>query len=174
MANNCALVKGSYNVPANRSGCITVGSKHGEQFEMNADFMDSGSASGAACSCCEYRQYVRGVFRYRALASDPWITVNHLLRNGVALSFAYFNEDGFPDGGAYGYRAFNGCSDSFLPLPRATGCQYRGTDFPGLANIPAGNQYEIYLEFRGAIVDVCNSETQVQSSTWTVDCRGVA
>jgi len=174
MANNCTLVKGSYRVPDNRSGCVFVGGKHGESFEMNADFVDSGSGSGAACSCCEYRQYVRGQFQYRASDQDPWITVNLLLRYGVPLSLVNFNEDGFPDGSAYGYRAFNGCSDAFLPSPRATGCQYRGTDFPGLSNLASGTQYNIDLEFRGAIVDVCNNEALVQGSTWTVSCQGVA
>jgi hypothetical protein len=166
MSDNCTLKKGSYAIPTNRTGCIVHGGKHGERFDMHADFVDT-------CACCEYRQYVRGYFQYRASDQDPWITVQHLLRWGTPLSPAQYNEDGFPNGDAYGYRAFNGCSDQFLPLPRTTGCQYRGSDFPGLT-VPGGTQYRISLEFKGEIVDTCNSDAVVQGSLWTVACQGVA
>jgi hypothetical protein len=166
---NCTLVKSSYAIPANRSGCTTVGNKRGESFEMNADFQGTGSSE---CRCCEYRQYVRGYGRYRANSASPWTTVNHLLRWGVPLSPVNYNEDGFSNGSAYGYRAFNGCSDDFLPHPRTTGCQYRGTDYPGLT-LPTGYQYDVQLDFIGQIVDVCNSNTVIQSSAWTVSCQGV-
>ena len=169
MANTCVVA--AYNVPANRTGCIIVGNKHGEQFEMNADFTNSMSGGGASCSCCEYRQFVRGVAWYRQNDQSPWTLVFHLLRWGIPLSPIYFYEDGFTNGGAYGYRAFDGGTDAFLPT-RATGCQYRGVDFPGLT-LPAGFQYTFALDFIGAIVDVCNNNTVVRSSAWTVACQGV-
>ncbi len=155
-----------YNVPENRSGCRIDGSKVGESFEMNADF-----ASVGDCMCCEYRQYIRGRFRIRG-RDGTWVTLNHLLRFGIPLSPDHFYEDGFPNGDAYGYRKFNGCSDAFLPPPRLTGFQYRGTDFPGIGGLNPGEAYDIVLHFRGEIVDTCAQNRVLQSSDWTVSCQG--
>ncbi len=130
-----------------------------------------------SCQCCEYRQYLKGQFRMRR-PPGAWTTVPLLLRFGVPINLNTFNEDGFPGGAAYGYRAFNGCQDIFIPN-RANGCTYIGHDFPGFRNLTAGDEYDIDLIFKGEIVDVCNPDpagrpTVRFSAQWVVHCQGVA
>ncbi|NUL82302.1 MAG: hypothetical protein HUU60_06215 [Armatimonadetes bacterium] len=158
----------AFNVPTNRSGCVNEDAgggrrKAGERFNMNADFTGK-------CECCEYRQYVKGFFKFNG------VNLVHRLC-GENLDENNYREDGFEQGTdchRYGYRAdaWGQASNDIYQAPnRATGCEYRGFDFPGItAN--AGNTYEVNLSFRGEIVDVCNGNKVVRTTTWTVKCSG--
>ncbi len=60
--------------------------------------------------------------------------------------------------------------DQYLPK-RADGCEYKGYDFPGIAGA-AGATFDINLEFRGEIIDVCNGNKVLLSKTWQVQFSG--
>ncbi|SPF54647.1 hypothetical protein SBA4_6540006 [Candidatus Sulfopaludibacter sp. SbA4] len=113
------------------------------------------------CACCEYRQLVAGSFDYLLPGAAVWTHGPHALRFGVPLTTAALNEDGVGFS-AYGYRAFNGCTDDFVDgagrINRAAGCFYQGHDFPSLnlppGLLPPGTQLRIDLIFRGDAVDL--------------------
>ncbi len=168
--SSCSLT--SATIPTHASGCMITSSTSAgfiviSPFQMNADFS---SGPNTPCSCCEYRQYVRGYFK-RKPPGGSWSTDVHHLRNGVALDPTTYHEDGYPDGGAYGYRAFNGGDDDFLPHPRATGCSYRGNDAPSMP-VDSGWNYDFHLDFIALIVDTCNSNKVITTYTWSVGCSG--
>jgi hypothetical protein len=171
----------AFNVPTGRSGCTQVGNKVGEQFRMEADFGSTGP--GCTCSCGEYRQYIRGAFSVNGR------NVQHLVPNpggGAPLPMRArpaagaadgFLEDGIPTPPAginvyYGHRGEGSTdpSDTYATT-RATGCQYRGSDFPGIT-APTGTTYVIDLDFRGQIVDVCNAGQVKNTADWLVNCTG--
>lgn len=167
----------NFDVPVGRSGCTQEGGKVGERFRMEADFT-------AACSCCEYRQFVRGSFTangrpVRHLLPDPAGGAPRpmLPRPGAGDPGDNFLEDGVasPPAGVnafYGHRTEGNTdpTDKYLP-DRADGCQYRGNDFPGLRGA-SGMTYTIDLDFRGQIIDRCNSDAVKNASDWTVSCSG--
>lgn len=182
--NLCCVA--AFNVPTARSGCTTVaagaGNKMGEKFNLEIDFDSTGA--GCVCSCGEYRQFVRGTFAANGT------TVVHLLPNpagGAPVKMLprpaagdasdNFIEDGLvsPPAGAnvyYGHRSEGSTDSTDMYLPdRATGCQYRGTDFPGLASV-AGTNVSVDLDFRGQAVDTCNGTATVQQNEWTTTCSG--
>jgi hypothetical protein len=170
---NAAVV--SFAVPDNRSGCVVEGGvRAGERFQMNIQFSSAGTN---VCANGEFRQYVRGSFRWREHSTDPWNTMVHYLRNGVQLSPTDYHEDGFANGSAYGYRAFNGCDDNFYTdaghttADRANGCYYGGRDFPSYTGV-AGDEYSVTLDFRGDAVDASDHDAVLQSNTWNVNCQG--
>lgn len=148
-----------------------MGPKVGQSFKMEADFTNTGQGQ---CSCCEYRQDVKGYAKYRPVGG-AWITISKPLNNGVIMEENTFHEDG--TGGvntAFGHRGFAAAPDDIYRSPdRATGCEYRGTDFPGLSGLSAGMQFDINLTFRGRIIDVCNGDAILGERTWTVRCCGV-
>ena len=155
-----------FDVPANRSGCQIGPTFARESFNMNADFS---SRESCECGCCEYRQYVRGRF----LANGAAVT--HQLPSGP-LSATTFQEDGIPNfygAGShafYGHRADAGFPNDVYQAPdRATGCEYRGFDRPGISG--PQDLYEVDLEFRGEIIDTCCWNRVLRSSTWRVRCQ---
>ena len=168
----CELV--SKTIPANQTACTTSTNGDGTKnvrvsFGMNASFRDN-------CSCCEYRQNVKGEFKYKGKK------VPHQMNPGVFLQKDTFNEDGFgvptPAGSNanYGRRgdAQNPAHDRYLnPAVRGAGCTYAGTDAPGMSNMQPGAAYSFNLAFEGTIIDSCNGTT-LQTNTWTVNCAGTA
>jgi hypothetical protein len=167
-AQKCCLTR--FAVPTGRSGNqVTRPSpgrrKAGERFKMEADF--GGASAPCMCKCCEYRQYVRGYVKYRDQIQ------RHMLPSGE-LSATDFKEDGItspPPGPHFGHRDEpEAADDRYLPA-RADGCEYRGSDFPGLTGAP-GERFEIKLEFKGEIIDVCDNNKVVQSATWVVSFSG--
>jgi hypothetical protein len=168
----------AFNVPVGRSGCTQVGTKAGEQFRMEADFR------GPNCACCEYRQFVRGTFvvngrAVRHLLPDPAGGAPRpmLPRPAPGSGNDNFLEDGFaaPPAGInsfYGHRSQGDTdpSDRYLP-DRATGCQYRGTDFPGI-RAASGATFTVDLDFRGRVIDTCNGNVVKNFNEWTVRCSG--
>jgi len=139
--------------------------KAGEVFNMLATFAeDQGKCK---CACCEYRQYVRGSFKLNGQI------VLHPLPSGF-LSPVEFKEDGVAGvayGPHFGHRDEIGAPDDLYLPTRQDGCEYQGNDFPGMAGRP-GNTFDIELEYRGEIIDVCNSNVVLQSTTWRVKFSG--
>jgi len=119
------------------------------------------------CACCEYRQYVRGFFIINGQK------VNHMLPSGL-LDPLIFKEDGLigvPSGPHYGHRdEIERPSDRYLPT-RQDGCEYQGHDFPGVSG-PPDMTFDFNLEFQGEIIDVCNNNVVLQSTTWRVKFSG--
>jgi hypothetical protein len=176
----------TFNVPTARSGCTTVAAgarnKMGETFNMEIDFDSTGA--GCACSCGEYRQLLRGTFTVNGttlvhLVPNPagGAPAKMLPRPAAGSASDNFLEDGIPSPPSgtnvyYGHRSEGSTdsTDTYLP-DRATGCQYRGNDFPGITAI-AGTNVTIDLDFRGQAIDTCNLNTCVQQNDWTVTCSG--
>ncbi|HVR47270.1 MAG TPA: IPT/TIG domain-containing protein [Candidatus Binatia bacterium] len=184
--NVCGVA--TFNVPTARSGCTTVaagaGNKMGEKFNMEIDFDSTGP--GCVCSCCEYRQFVRGTFTVNGVTKVKMLRnpaggppLKLLPRPAAGAASDNFREDGLvtPDPGMnvwYGHRAepiTTDTTDIYQQPDRATGCQYRGNDFPGYAGLP-GTTVSIDLDFRGQVIDTCNGNAVVQQIEWTVTCSG--
>ncbi|HEY6326660.1 MAG TPA: IPT/TIG domain-containing protein [Candidatus Cybelea sp.] len=182
--NICSVA--AFNVPTARSGCTTVAAgarkQMGEKFNMEMDFDSTGP--GCVCSCCEYRQFVRGTFTANGttivlLLPNPagGAPLKLLPRPAAGAPSDNFLEDGLVSPGAgvnvhYGHRSEGSTdpTDTYLP-DRPTGCQYRGNDFPGITS-SAGTNVTVDLDFRGQAVDTCNATACVQQNEWTVTCSG--
>jgi len=162
---NCTL-SGAFDTPNNRTGPQLTLRPDGtyiawERFFMNADFS---STTPAECRCCEYRQYVKGHMKTRAPGQD-WVT---------GWSEANYVEDLLPDGRGYGHRNQpQYLTDKYLPLPRATGCSYRGIDSPSVSPLGLGDEYDILLVFKATIIDVCNGNAIKSTALWTVRIVGI-
>jgi hypothetical protein len=154
----------------------------GEQFKMEIDFESTGA--GCTCSCGEYRQLLRGSFVVSGttivhLLPNPAVgaPVKMLPRPAAGATADNFLEDGLTGsiGSAnvyYGHRSEGSTdtTDQYLP-DRATGCQYRGNDFPGITSA-VGTIVSIDLDFRGQSIDTCNGNAVSQQNEWTVTCSG--
>lgn len=170
--SRCELVMN--DIPNSRSGCMVTDNGDGtgsvtEEFYMDARFR-------ANCSCCEYRQFVKGEFKIDGQM------VEHLLGPGEQLEKNTFHEDckrkpHAQENACYGHRSDPnnsvGCTDDAYTTPhnRAIGCNYVGVDSPHLSNWPTGSTYSLNLDFEGKILDVCNGTT-LRTATWSVNCSG--
>jgi hypothetical protein len=177
----------TFNVPTARSGSTTESAgtnrnKMGEKFNMEIDFDSTGA--GCVCSCGEYRQLLRGSFVANGttivhLLPNPagGAPVKMLPRPAAGAASDNYLEDGLTVTGAndnvhYGHRSegSSDTTDQYLP-DRATGCQYRGNDFPGITSA-VGTTVSIDLDFRGQAIDTCNGNAVSQQNDWTVTCSG--
>ena len=147
-----------FDAPLNSATDATAKS---EFFEMEADFAARGRR--CRCSCCEYRQFVRGTFSDAAGAP-----VRFDMPSG-ALSTTAYCEDGTIDEfgpdrhGYYGHRDTSSGGDAYSGKGAATGCSYRANETPSCPPTDG-----VHLEFLGLIVDVCRG-TVVAKRTWVVD-----
>ena len=166
------VVPGGFAVPGNRTGVALSpdGSRKGDPFVMNIDFADGPHPT--MCPVGEYRQFVQGAFTLNGV-DQAFQLANPNGGPPVLFSRTTFREDGLaaPPAGAsvfYGHRddpSNNGdSSDAYLP-DRLTGCQYRGTDSPG---IPTVAGMALQVDFIGQAVDQATGGQVVQSATWTV------
>jgi hypothetical protein len=188
------VAPGGFNVPNNR---VLPGAqpaptaahpdlmRDGEQFTMDVDF--TSTPFPAACAVGEYRQYVRGRFVVNGS------TISHDLapatgwsggtpqrmqpRPAAGSATEDYTEDGLQQRNVdrhnlrYGYRqGWLFATDQFLP-DRQTGCQYRGTDFPGLTGLP-GDTYTIDLDFRGQAIDRGTGSQVLATNDWNVNISG--
>jgi hypothetical protein len=136
-----------------------------EFFEMDASLGAGpggifGTLRGCRCSCCEYRQFVRGTFHDSAgdavlfdLPSGP-------------LAPTEYREDGTIDEfstqkhGYYGHRDTSTPGDAYSGTG---GCMYRANETPSCPPTDG-----VHLEFLGLIVDVCRGRVTAKR-TWVVD-----
>lgn len=132
-----------------------------EHFEMEADFLSA--ARRCRCSCCEYRQYVRGTFTDAGGAA-----VRFDMPSGP-LDPARYCEDGAVDEfgpgahGYYGHRDTSSPGDAYSGPGAQKGCDYRADE---KASCPPSDS--AHLEFLGLIVDRCRRRV-VEKRTWVVD-----
>jgi hypothetical protein len=175
LADRCCV--GTFNVPiAAESHSDPAGPglrRAGVRFRMDVDFTTGGDCR---CECGEYRHFVRGTF---TLNGRP---VTHLLPNpaggarpmlprpapGAAVD--NFQEDGAIVAGVNmfpGHRTLPqaGPNDPYLP-DRATGCRYRGKDYPSMTGRVGVDTFTMDLDFRGTVIDVCNSDAVTNSNEW--------
>jgi len=137
------------------------------QFEAEGD---------CVCSCCEFRQYVRGGFWVDGFPLPLILFQSNV--GGVPVT-VFIDENEFREDGAgnrnfrYGHRADNqDPHDLYLGPDRPTGCFYLGTDNAGITARP-GFQYRIQLEFRSYITDTCRQITEIANvREWEVRCEG--
>lgn len=166
----CSVTR--FEVPKDKSACRTEGTHTGQSFRMEIDF-------GGTCGNCEYRQFIRGYYKVNG------VELAHMLPGpanppryepGQPISRVDYLEDGltpYPGYGPhYGHRNEIGAADDIYQSPdRATGCQYRGSDFPGISGLRSGDTYDIHLDFKGEVINTAESST-LRSTTWTVACAG--
>lgn len=168
-------------IPHPLNGSVPTGLGVARRFEVQAQFQ---GLNGNSCSCCEYRQYVRGM---RARIGLPFL----LGVAGLSWESSNTNAQGFgmgcdqwvEDNGTlgsctfpgYGHRDNTSCplgSDTYGP----DGCSYRGGDMPG-----GVTAVKYFAEFEGRVVlkPGCGSnpatrEVVIDRQNWTVCCeRGV-
>jgi hypothetical protein len=170
-----------FHVPTGVSGCKVVATtpgsrKAGDEFRMEVDFHEP--AHPVTCAVGEYRQYVSGTFTVNG------VNISHGLPNPaggapLTMSSTTLMEDGLVAPPVtmnvfYGHRidqAGNGDpTDRYLPQ-RDDGCQYRGTDFPGV-EAGIGSTYNVALNFQGDAIDRATSDLVLQSNSWSVNCSG--
>jgi hypothetical protein len=139
-----------------------------QYFEMKATF---NSEAPGSCRCCQYRQYIKGYVKVKA-PGGKWQKIPLQLAYDKQLEEGIFQEDGDADGNAYGHRAFPCLTDNYYgrdgKVDRPEGCIYAGWDSPGLLRIPSGWSYDIHLDFKGVIIDLCNRDREVAKKTWPV------
>ena len=161
---------GGFEAPVNSSTDATAKL---ELFEMAADFSARGLR--CRCSCCEYRQFVRGTFGDAAGAH-----IRFDLPSGP-LDPVEYREDGAIDEfgpgrpGYYGHRdtstpgdTYSGTGSAIGPASvsgtgAAKGCAYGGRETPSCPPTDG-----VHLEFLGLIVDVCRGRVAAKRK-WSVD-----
>ncbi|HEY0633152.1 MAG TPA: hypothetical protein VGC98_13940 [Thermoleophilaceae bacterium] len=132
-----------------------------EFFHMEADFHTRGRR--CRCSCCEYRQFVRGSF-----SDSSGTAVRFDLPSG-ALDPANFCEDGATDEfgpgrpGYYGHRDTSTPGDVYSGAGAVRGCTYAANETPSCPPTEGA-----HLEFIGLIVDRCRGVVAAKR-TWLVD-----
>ncbi|NEO44430.1 MAG: hypothetical protein F6K55_09945 [Moorea sp. SIO4A3] len=151
------------NIPSGNLEPTVNGNKFSAPFKMEAVFTNDDSSD---CSKGEYRQYVKGVFKWNGLE------VPHQLCGDIYLSKDKFEEDGCPPPGctAYGYRSCPATGiDDYKPT-QTLGCTYQGFDEPSISG-NSGDCVKIDLTFTGELI---NTETNdiLESATWTVKGSG--
>jgi hypothetical protein len=147
-----------FEAPLNSSTDATVKS---EFFEMEADFIVRGRR--CRCSCCEYRQFVRGTFSDGAGASLPFDMPSGPLNPKRYCEDGAIDEFGPGKHGYYGHRDTSSPGDAYGGTGEAEGCTYRATETP---SCPASEG--VHLEFLGLIVDRCRGKV-VAKRKWVVD-----
>jgi len=153
----------SENIPVSRSGIINSSGWVRESFGMNIDW-DS-TATNCNCAHGEYRQYIKGYFKING------VEVNKPLYGGAFLSRTTYHEDGDGAGFRYGHRGDTGSTTDIFSNPdRATGCRYRGKDWPGVRG-PTGTAVDFNLVFKGQTYDTSTSK-HGRINLWTVSFKG--
>jgi RHS repeat-associated protein len=183
----CHCEVDTFDVPANRSGSkmreirgdnMEVKYEIYETFYMNATFKDDGNNVNS--QCCEYRQYVYGVYKINGVHLDyrlPGGLLNYDPPAPGELPLEDGRRNAFPDalpGGKhffYGHRDFPETPPDVYSNPdRQTGKKYAGKDEPAMT-VGHKERGEMYLTFIGKIIDVCpgNNGKTKKESTWQVN-----
>jgi hypothetical protein len=132
-----------------------------ELFEIEAEF--ASRARRCRCSCCEYRQYVRGTFSDAAGAAVRFDLPSGALNPGDYCEDGSIDEFGPGKPGYYGHRDTSSPGDEYGGTGAASGCTYRAKE---TASCPPTDG--VHLEFLGLIVDRCRG-TVVAKRKWVVD-----
>jgi hypothetical protein len=131
--------------------------ENSESFGVIATFSSKGR--GCRCSCCEYRQFVRGTFTDAGGA-----TVRFDMPSGP-LDPSRYCEDGAIDEFGPGKHGYYGHRDAMSPgeVYEDRGCAYRAKVKPSCPPTDGA-----HLEFLGLIIDRCRG-TVAAKREWVVD-----
>lgn len=152
-----------------RARVMTIGNRTLMQWPFNMRLSFRDDDSGCRCNCGEYLQEVRG-FAERDGGTGT-LTRERVHLVGGVMDPGTYREDaraGNPDL-PYGHRYWdpirvvprpNQEEDSFLD-DRESGCDYEGSDEPGMQSTTPGEQMRFRFEFRGAPVDGCHGRGRV-------------
>jgi hypothetical protein len=132
-----------------------------ESFEAVAAFRSQGR--GCRCSCCEYRQFVRGTFTDANGADVRFDMPSGPLDPSRYCEDGAIDEFGTGRHGFYGHRDTSTPGDEYGGTGGSKGCAYRSKEKP---SCPPSDT--VHLEFLGLIIDRCRG-TVVAKRTWTVD-----
>ena len=158
----CAVTGSFSTIPSGTVAATMTGTKLGATFSMVGDFT---SAVPCTCACGEYRQYVRGKF---TAGGSP---VTHNIGPGVTLSPTTFQLDGNATTANYfGRRSYRTTYSHFEP-DQAGGCQFQGQDIPGIS-AGSGTALVVDLDFRGELIDTCDSSSVLVTRSWSVKGAG--
>jgi hypothetical protein len=146
---------GHFNVPVSSS---TDPAAKSEYFEMAADF--SARARFCRCTCCEYRQFVRGTFTDANSVSVPFDMPSGPLDPVRYCEDGAIDEFGPGRHGYYGHRDTSTAGDEYSGKG---GCTYRGNE---TASCQPGDT--MHLEFIGLVIDRCRG-TVAAKRTWAID-----
>jgi hypothetical protein len=149
----CALHR--FDAPVNAISDAAVKS---EEFEVEADFTPRGKL--ARCTCCEYRQYVRGTFTDANAAAVRFDMPSGALSPTTYCEDGAIDEFGAGKHGFYGHRSTSTPGDEYSG---GAGCKYHSRE---AASCPPTET--MHLEFLGLVVDVCRGVV-VAKRTWKVD-----
>jgi hypothetical protein len=147
-----------FEAPLNSSTDATAKS---EYFEMEGDFSARGRQ--CRCSCCEYRQFVRGAFSDAAGAPVPFDMPSGPLDPVRYCEDGAIDEFGPGRHGYYGHRDTSSPGDAYSGTGAGRGCTYRANEKPSCPSTEA-----VHLEFLGLIVDRCRG-TVVAKRDWVVE-----
>jgi Domain of unknown function (DUF4157) len=177
-ANLCGVTGSFDDIPSGDKIATVSGKRLSFRFGMSGSFQPVQAAYRdlleCSCSCGEYRQEVRGKFT-RAGKCEPNCGDNYPPICGVATPDpTIFYEDCRPVGSSvvkYGYRSIPLNLSRFVDPDgtpnQATGCVFFGSDSPGIEG-KSGEVLGMDLTFRGRLIDTCNGNKILDSSTWTV------
>ncbi len=157
-----ACVKSEY-IPNRRTGALNMGGRMFEAFGMLVEW-EHDPARKCDCRCGEYRQYVKGryISNGQPVAKPLW--------GGAYLEENVYHEDGDGKGHRYGRRDDGEFENDVFDSPdRASGCSYKGRDFPSIDG--RGSYVDVLLEFKGQTVDVCTN-TFGPIHEWKVAFKG--
>jgi hypothetical protein len=149
---------GRFETPLNSSPNATAKS---DFFEMEADFTARGRR--CRCSCCEYRQFVRGTFSDAAAAPVRFDMPSGALDPTAYCEDGAIDEFGPGRNGYYGHRDTSSPGDAYTGAGAGKGCTYRADETPSCPPTEGA-----HLEFLGLIVDRCRG-TVVAKRNWVVD-----
>ncbi|QXD15738.1 hypothetical protein GQ464_001980 [Rhodocaloribacter litoris] len=160
------------SIPSGTLAATFGSGKFGASFAMNARFHIAPVSAPCTdnCKCGEYRQFVRGYFNYNGTDVTHQLCAN-------TLSRTTWHEDCVTIGGTdhkYGYHAIPFATSKFKDPDQATGCKFEGFDFPGfsLGSLSSGDRLDMHLEFEGRLVDACDGDKTIKSSSWVVEGNG--
>jgi hypothetical protein len=140
---------------------IADGAVKSEEFEMEADFTSRGRR--CRCSCCEYRQFVRGTFTDAGGASVRFDMPSGPLNPTNYCEDGSIDEFGPGKHGYYGHRGSSSPGDEYSGAGAEKGCTYRAKEAPGCP--PAES---VHLEFLGLVIDRCRGRVTAKRK-WVVD-----
>lgn len=175
----------------NSDGTIAGYAVQPRPFVRRANYTDEGE--DCDCSCCEYREQVKGIFRMRGV------------QNGVYLNWAPILDYTPPDadGVMHGvYPTADTWTNVSMPVPKEPGnpirvgnpldmrprdespyewvnqdlkdCRYWLDYYPRLMSVPPTMWLEVNATFRGGIVDRCNGDNLLAGwNEWTWRYNGM-
>jgi hypothetical protein len=132
-----------------------------ELFHMDGEFGAQGRR--CRCSCCEYRQFVRGTFSDAAGGAVRFDMPSGPLDPARYCEDGAIDEFGTSKHGFYGHRATSSPGDTYGGTGASSGCNYRGQE---TSSCPPAES--AHLEFIGLIIDRCRGKV-VAKREWVVD-----